>query len=46
MYHWVRLAMYILLSLIIGGLYFDIANDQTAVQDRISVLFVVAFLSS
>ena len=37
--------MYLMLSIMIGGMYYDIDNDQTTVQDRISILFyVVAFM--
>lgn len=43
--YWVRLFMYLMLSIMIGGMYYDIENDQTTVQDRISILFyVVAFM--
>ncbi len=42
---WVRMLMYTMLSLMIGFMYFDIGNDQTTIQDRISVAFyVVAFM--
>ena len=32
--------MYLMLSIMIGGMYYDIDNDQTTVQDRISILFL------
>ena len=42
---WVRCAMYAMLSLMIGAMYFDIGNDQTTIQDRISIAFyIVAFM--
>ena len=42
---WVRVLMYIMISLMIGGMYFDIDNDQDTVFERISILFyIVAFM--
>ena len=42
---WVRVLMYGMLSLMIGAMYFDIDNDQTTIQDRISIAFyIVAFM--
>lgn len=39
---WVRLAMYTMLSLMIGTLYLNSGYGQKSIQDRISILFFVA----
>ncbi|XP_071725674.1 ABC transporter G family member 1-like [Rutidosis leptorrhynchoides] len=45
-YYWLRLAIYIALSLCIGTLFFDVGTNFTSVQARSSILmFVVTFLT-
>ncbi|KAL6050551.1 ABC transporter domain-containing protein [Balamuthia mandrillaris] len=45
-HYWARLAMYVMLSIMMGTLYLQIDDDQDAIQDRVSVLFFsVAFLT-
>jgi ABC-type multidrug transport system permease subunit len=39
---WVRAAMYVMLSLMIGTFYLNIDNGQLEVSDRVSILFYVA----
>ncbi len=40
--YWVRLLMYTLLSIMIGGVFFDMGNGQSEVTDRAGLLFYVA----
>lgn len=39
---WVRLAMYLILSFMIGTMYLNIDNGQKSMNDRASILFFVA----
>lgn len=44
--YWARIAMYFMLALMMGTLFFQISDKQDSIQDRISVLFFsVAFLT-